>query len=66
MGLHLLVIVLDGSHLPNYNLSFGAEKNQSVVETSDERLHFVFYSTSSVTFIRFVLCTEESTMKEAG
>lgn len=55
MGLHLLLVVLDRSHLPEDDLLLGAEQDQPIVETSRECLHLVFDSASSVVLHRFVL-----------
>jgi len=55
MCLHLLMIVLDGCHLSYNDLSLGSQQQESVIETSDEGLHFIFYTPSSVPVLWFIL-----------
>jgi hypothetical protein len=66
VGFHLLLVVLYGSHLADYYLAFGTQEKQTIVETSDEGLHFVFYAATTVVLRRFVLGVVGHTMKEAG
>ncbi len=48
VGLHLLLVVFDGSRLSDDYLLLCPQKHQSVTETSHKGLHFVLYSSSSV------------------
>ena len=64
--LHLLMIIFDGGHLSEDNLSFGSQQQESIIEPTNEGLHFVFYTTSSVALGGFILNKWAFTMKDAG
>lgn len=48
------MIIFDGGHLSEDNLSFGSQQQESIIEPTNEGLHFVFYTTSSVALGGFI------------
>jgi len=55
MSLHLLLVVLYRCGFTNYNLLLTSYHCQKRSKTSNKSLHFIFYSSSSIVFHRFIL-----------